>query len=293
MSSLAQTKQAPKPKTFTLDQSRKKIWIAKPIPSWQGGEPEHLASEVRDFLYGPQGKEVSVLIFDSWSTYADQVLNRACEVTTTDRHKASRTFGDFIAADKVQYLYTQGVIGRGLFDLSNTGKRSVHLSHVATLTEDAVIGDGAAREKVQRAVAHGFMSAGRAQIKVLTKFFSPGLVHLAVERKGYGANQASEHTAWLDKHGTPPYFAKWQNPEAPASMSIEGKAGCEAFWHMSLKTSPNAFNIGIYGEAGDGKTTLALTLWPEFWTKDEGVVLYVAVDPSSEALPTAWPGTVR
>ena len=292
---LKQTPAAPKPKTYVLDQkTHKKVWIAKPVPSWQGGEPEYLCSEIRDFLHSPGSSEVSILIFDSWSTHSDAVLDRACEVTASAKQKDSRTFGGFVGRDKAQYMFTQGVIGRGLYDLASTGKRSIHLSHVAEINEESIIGSGDQREKVVKPIAYGFQSSGRAQIKALTKLFSPGLVHLGTESKGFGAKATVEHTAYLQKHGNPPFFAKWQNTEAPPSLSIEGQAGCESFWEMVLGTVKDGpFNIGIYGEPGDGKTTLALTLWPEFWQKDSGVALYVACDPSSEGLPTAWPGTVR
>ena len=157
------------------------------------------------------------------------------------------------------------------------------------------VGSGDQREKVETPLLTGFRSAGQKQIEDITSLLSPGLVHLTSESKGFGANQKTEHTAWLEKHGL--FHAKWQNPSAPPSMSVEGRDGCEAFWDLVRSTvnmlDDKTFSFGIYSKPGDGKTTLVLTLWPEFWQKDEGVVLYVACDPSSEALPTAWEGTVR
>jgi len=294
---MKQTLRQPDPKTYTLDKTHPKIWIAKPIPLWQGGHPEYLADELRDFLYSPSGAEVNVTVFDTVSNWAQQVLTKACTDTSSDLQKQNKSFGGLVAPDKPQYMYTQMKVGQGLFDLASLQKNTVFLSHEATQMKSDIIGVGKSKERVETPLYTGFRSAGQKQIESITSILSPGLVHLTTESKGFGEKLTVEHTAWLQDHGSPPFHAKWQNPGSPVSMCVDGKEGCEAFWAFVRATvnmlDNKTFSFGIYSKPGKGKTTLALTLWPEFWTKDEGVALYVACDPSSEALPTAWPGTVR
>jgi hypothetical protein len=255
-----------------LDQVGKFIPVRPGNPFQEGIRPEIDTQAIVSHDWSKCG----ALIVDTCDEMSDQILiSKSSQVDKID------DFGGYKHPRRLDYNVAIRTAAMRLKEAFTQKCHVILVSHTDDKNESFRTADGQDSSKV---VARGFGTTGSKAITQIEGIFKPALVY--VEAMHMGVNH--KFTA----HFTPKqlYRAKWAGgAPIPGPMDITGETGCQQFWEFLLSRWSGYLRLGLHGNSGDGKTTLATSIAGVL----DKPVAYVGYDSGSLDQIGAWPSLLK